>query len=54
MTKFAENDMEKVDRLMELHFKFMGKVEMINSAIDERVKKKIIYNKSFIFNMHKI
>lgn len=38
MTKFAENDMEKVDRLMELHFKYMEKVEIIDSSIDERVK----------------
>lgn len=37
MTKFAENDMEKVDRLMELHFKYMEKVETIDAAIDERV-----------------
>jgi len=38
MTKFAENDMEKVDRLMELHFKYMEKVEMIDAEIDEKVK----------------
>lgn len=37
MTKFAENDMEKVDRLLELHFKYMEKVKIIDSAIDERV-----------------
>lgn len=37
MTKFAENDMEKVDRLMELHFKYMEKVEIIDTAIDKRV-----------------
>ncbi|XP_001944048.2 beta-catenin-like protein 1 [Acyrthosiphon pisum] len=36
MTKFAENDMEKVDRLMELHFKYMEKVEMIDAEIDEK------------------
>jgi len=38
MTKFIENDMEKVDRLMELHFKYMEKVEMIDAAMDEKVK----------------
>lgn len=37
MTKFSENDMEKVDRLMELHFKYMEKVEIIDTEIDERV-----------------
>lgn len=38
MTKFAENDMEKVDRLMELHFKYAEKVEIIDTVIDEGVK----------------
>jgi len=38
MTKFVENDMEKVDRLMELHFKYMEKVEMIDAEMDEKVK----------------
>lgn len=38
MTKFSENDMEKVDRLMELHSKYMEKVEIIDAEIDERVK----------------
>lgn len=37
MTKFIENDMEKVDRLMELHFKYMEKVEMIDASIDRKV-----------------
>lgn len=38
MSKFVENDMEKVDRLMEHHFKYMENVEKIDSEIDERVK----------------
>lgn len=38
MTKFAENDMEKVDRLMELHFKYAEKVEIIDAAIYKGVK----------------
>lgn len=37
MTKFSENDMEKVDRLMELHFKFLEKVEIIDASIEEKV-----------------
>lgn len=37
MTKFVENDMEKVDRLMELHFKYMEKIEIIDAAIDTQV-----------------
>ncbi|XP_050523187.1 beta-catenin-like protein 1 [Daktulosphaira vitifoliae] len=36
LTKFAENDMEKVDRLMELHFKYMEKVEEIDVDIEEK------------------
>lgn len=27
LSKFTENDYEKVDRLMELHFKYLEKVE---------------------------
>lgn len=49
MTKFVENDMEKVDRLMELHFKYMEKVEIIDAAIDEKVKVIIIMMKIIIF-----
>lgn len=37
LTKFAENDMEKVDRLMELHFKYIEKVEEIDADIEEKV-----------------
>lgn len=49
MTKFVENDMEKVDRLMELHFKYMEKVEIIDAAIDEKVKVVITIMKIIIF-----
>lgn len=48
MTKFVENDMEKVDRLMELHFKYMEKVEIIDAAIDEKVNVIIIMMKIII------
>ncbi|CAH1369392.1 unnamed protein product [Tenebrio molitor] len=34
-SKFTENDHEKVDRLLELHFKYLEKVEAIDDAIDE-------------------
>jgi beta-catenin-like protein 1 len=39
MTKFTENDHEKVDRLLELHFKYLDKVELIDQEIEnaERV-----------------
>nr|XP_022905974.1 beta-catenin-like protein 1 [Onthophagus taurus] len=35
ISKFTENDHEKVDRLMELHFKYLEKVEALDNAIDE-------------------
>ncbi|XP_066255029.1 beta-catenin-like protein 1 [Euwallacea similis] len=36
ISKFTENDHEKVDRLLELHFKYLEKVEAIDEALDER------------------
>lgn len=36
MQKFVENDHEKVERLMELHFKY---VERVNKA-DEKIEQK--------------
>ncbi|XP_017785386.1 PREDICTED: beta-catenin-like protein 1 [Nicrophorus vespilloides] len=35
VSKFTENDHEKVDRLMELHFKYLEKVEAIDDGTDE-------------------
>ncbi|KAL3230318.1 hypothetical protein MRX96_023377 [Rhipicephalus microplus] len=34
LNKFTENDHEKVDRLMELHFKYLEKVHAIDSIIE--------------------
>lgn len=36
LSKFTENDYEKVDRLMELHFKYLEKVEEVekNGKVD--------------------
>nr|CAD7456918.1 unnamed protein product [Timema tahoe] len=34
LNKFTENDHEKVDRLMELHFKYLEKVEEVDLTID--------------------
>lgn len=34
VAKFTENDHEKVDRLMELHFKYHDKVRTIDQEID--------------------
>ncbi|XP_063223527.1 beta-catenin-like protein 1 isoform X1 [Bacillus rossius redtenbacheri] len=35
LNKFTENDHEKVDRLMELHFKYLEKVEEVDLEIDK-------------------
>ncbi|XP_060517370.1 beta-catenin-like protein 1 isoform X1 [Cylas formicarius] len=35
ISKFTENDHEKVDRLLELHFKYLEKVELIDDTLDE-------------------
>lgn len=38
MSKFTENDHEKVDRLLELHFKYLAKVELVDTEV-ERMEK---------------
>ncbi|KAF4521843.1 hypothetical protein B566_EDAN003717 [Ephemera danica] len=40
LSKFAENDHEKVDRLMELHFKYLEKVEKADNIIDEEQRNR--------------
>lgn len=40
LSKFIENDFEKVDRLMELHLKYLQKVEVIDREIEEQKKFK--------------
>ncbi|XP_058822055.1 beta-catenin-like protein 1 [Topomyia yanbarensis] len=37
LTKFTENDFEKVERLMELHFKYLEKVELVDHEIDQQI-----------------
>lgn len=39
-SKFVENDFEKVDRLMELHLKYLDKVEQIDREIENQKKHK--------------
>lgn len=41
MTKFTENDHEKVDRLLELHFKYLEKIELIDREIESTEKVKM-------------
>jgi len=38
LSKFVENDHEKVDRLMEIHDKYLGKVQAADQDIDEEVQ----------------
>lgn len=48
LSKFTENDHEKVDRLLELHFKYLEKVEEVDLEIDRdrRVSCAFILNKN--------
>lgn len=45
ISKFTENDHEKVDRLMELHFKYLEKVETIDEQLDENMDEDESYIK---------
>lgn len=38
LSKFVENDFEKVDRLIELHLKYLEKVELLDREIDGQKK----------------
>ncbi|RXG69306.1 Beta-catenin-like protein 1 [Armadillidium vulgare] len=38
INKFTENDHEKVDRLLELHFKYLEKVLATNTALEEQAR----------------
>ncbi|XP_054271140.1 beta-catenin-like protein 1 [Macrosteles quadrilineatus] len=38
LSKFTENDHEKVDRLLELHFKYLDKVEEVDATLDSQRK----------------
>lgn len=35
ISKFIENDLEKVDRLMELHFKYSEKVDTVDAEVEK-------------------
>ena len=43
LSKFTENDHEKVDRLLELHFKYLDKVEEIDMMIENQRKVGELY-----------
>lgn len=40
LSKFVENDFEKVDRLLELHLKYLEKVEKVDKEIDDQKRFK--------------
>lgn len=44
ISKFSESDHEKVDRLMELHFKYLEKVEEIDGIIEQEDKVSVYLN----------
>ncbi|XP_047523466.1 beta-catenin-like protein 1 [Pieris napi] len=39
LAKFTENDLEKVDRLLELHFKYMDKVDRVEKEIEQEAEE---------------
>lgn len=43
LTKFTENDLEKVDRLLELHFKYLDKVDKVEHEIELEKRVKITF-----------
>lgn len=45
VSKFTESDHEKVDRLMELHFKYLEKVEALDNQIGKYFK--LVLNSEF-------
>lgn len=47
MTKFTENDHEKVDRLLELHFKYLDKVELIDQEVENMEKDPDVNEEEF-------
>ena len=47
LNKFTENDYEKVDRLMELHFTYLDKVRVL----DETIEKEKMVNELYIINL---
>ena len=50
--KFVENDLIKVDRLMELHFKYHSKIQECDTKI-EKEKQVSNYSLGASFNCHK-
>ncbi|XKL60497.1 hypothetical protein PGB90_007554 [Kerria lacca] len=47
MNKFTENDYEKVDRLLELHFKYLTKVELIDKEVENMEKESDMTDEEF-------
>jgi len=46
VNKFIENDHEKVDRLMELHFKYLDRVNKADDKIEQ--KKRVSFSPIFV------
>ncbi|KAL1140811.1 hypothetical protein AAG570_000739 [Ranatra chinensis] len=49
LSKFTENDYEKVDRLLELHFKYMDKVDIIDTEIENRIADELEEDEDSIY-----
>lgn len=55
LAKFTENDLEKVDRLLELHFKYMDRVDKtekemeVSAAIERKRYRKVFFESLRIY-----
>jgi hypothetical protein len=52
LSKFTENDHEKVDRLLELHFKYLEKVEEVDLEIDRDRRVSYAFIRIWISNIY--
>ncbi|CAD5110989.1 DgyrCDS340 [Dimorphilus gyrociliatus] len=43
MTKFSENNHEKIERLLELHFKYLERVEVVNKKVEKEREQLLKY-----------
>jgi beta-catenin-like protein 1 len=51
MQKFVENDHEKVDRLVELHFKYFERVNKADDKIEQKKRVSVIYGLDYLRRM---
>ena len=48
LQKFIENDHEKVDRLIEIYFKYLEKVNQVDEEIKEEKEEVNMHNQNYV------